>query len=187
MNALRRGRVVAPAVVVLLALAATGCSSDAEPSPMPTPSSSPSESETPSPTPPALPAEAEGTSPAAAKAFVRHYFEQINYAALTGDTGTLRELSTDDCESCDAIASNVERIYNAGGHISEEHWQIRSLDVLKASNGDATLSVGARIGREVIVEANGEETVKAGGKQPMTVFLATDNMRYRMARLDLVT
>lgn len=186
-KAVRRGRAIAPAVVVLLALAVGGCTSDAEPSPMPTPSPSPVEPETPSPTPPTMPAEAEGTSPAAAKAFVRHYFDQINYAALSGDTETLRELSTDECQSCDAIAANVERIYNAGGHISEEHWQIRSIDVLKASNGDATLSVGARLGREVIVEATGEETVKAGGKQPMTIFLATDNAGYRVDRLDLVT
>lgn len=154
---------------------------------MPTPSSTPSETGSPSPTPPTMPPEAEGTSPAAAKAFVRHYFDQINYAALTGDTATLRALSTDDCESCDAIASNVERIYNDGGRITEENWAVKSVDVLRAADGAATLSVGARIGREVIVGADGENTVKDGGKQPMTVFLTAETGKYRLARLDLVT
>ena len=187
MNALRRGRAVASASVMVLALLAAGCTSEAEPSPMPTPSPSPTESETPSPTPPTMPAEAEGTSPNAAKAFVRHYFDQINYAALTGHTEALRALSTRDCESCDAIASNVERIYNGGGRISDESWRVRSIYVLKAAGGEATISVGAHIGREVIVGADGEETVKDGGKQPMTIFLTSAGGGYRVARLDLVT
>lgn len=178
-----------PALIVGLVLAVGGCSSDAEPSPMPTPSSRPSESvsESPSATPPAMPAEASGTSPAAAKAFVRHYFDQINYAALTGDTAPLRALSADECESCDAIASNVEGIYGDGGHIAEERWTVRSVDVLRVAEGQATLSVGARLGREVIVDSDGGTTVKKGGKQPMTVFLAADGNNYRLARLDLVT
>ena len=69
-----------------------GCTSNAEPSPLPEPSTSASPSASPSATPPTMPPEAEGTSPKAAKAFARHYFDVINYAARSGDTEGLREL-----------------------------------------------------------------------------------------------
>ena len=71
-----------------------------------------------------MPAEAEGTSPRAAKAFARHYFDVINYSARTGDTRELRKLGTADCVSCEAIAHNIEKIYNAGGHIESDGWQL---------------------------------------------------------------
>ena len=64
----------------------SGCTSSAEPSPLPPTPSSSSAAPSPSPTPPSLPPEAEGTSPKAAKAFVRHWVDTINYAMSTGDT-----------------------------------------------------------------------------------------------------
>ena len=128
------GLVGAACTATLLA----GCTSNAEPTPLPEPSPS-SASPSPSATPPSLPPEAEGTSPQAAKAFARHYVDVINYAARTGDTNDLRELGTADCVSCEAIASNIEKIYNAGGHIESESWEVHSIAVLKASDGRAVL------------------------------------------------
>ncbi|MBA2465210.1 MAG: hypothetical protein H0V42_09590, partial [Nocardioidaceae bacterium] len=99
---------------------------DDPPSTSATPRPSPSDTASPSPsaTPPSLPPEAEGTSPAAAKAFARHYFMAINYAAATGDTVGLRALGTENCVSCDAIASNIEKVYEAGGHIESKGWKL---------------------------------------------------------------
>lgn len=189
MNALRRGPTLAPALVTLVVLAfvAAGCSSDAEPSPMPTPSSTLSESPAPSPTPPTMPPEAQGTSPAAAKAFVRHYFDQINYAALTGDTAPLRALSTVDCESCDAIASNVERIYNGGGHIRSNGWRLTLVRFVEAHKSVITLSVGVRMTREKVVDSNGQVDVNGSAKQPMTIQLVNQGREFQVQRIDLVT
>jgi hypothetical protein len=134
-----------------------------------------------------MPAEAEGTSPRAAKAFARHYFDVINYSARTGDTQELRKLGTDDCVSCEAIAHNIERIYGAGGHIESENWQLRQVSVFKASDGRAALSLGALIHPEVVVQSDGTRERKAGGKQPMTMFLDLSAGEPRVTRLDLVT
>ena len=184
-------RVAASAAVALAALA--GCTSNAEPSPAPTPTVSPSPSTSPStspsasPTPPTMPAAAEGTSPRAAKAFARHYFDVINYSARTGDTRELRKLGTSDCVSCNAIAHNIETIYGAGGHIESENWQLREVTVLKATNGRAVLSVGTLIHPEVVVQSNGKRSRKAGGKQPMTMFVDLSDANPRVTKLDLVT
>ena len=114
------------AVAGAVVLIASGCTSDEapEPAPLPTESASPSDTGSPSPTAPTLPAEAEGTSPAAAKAFVRHYFDSVNYAAATGDTDGLRALGASRCVSCDAIAENIEEVYSEGGVIRSGGWKV---------------------------------------------------------------
>lgn len=162
---------------------------DDPPSTSATPRPSPSATPTPSPsaTPPSLPPEAEGTSPAAAKAFARHYFHAINYAAATGDTEGLRALGTRNCVSCDAIASNIEKVYDAGGRIAQEDWQIRTARVLQATNGTAVIAVGSSIAPEVIIRADGTRKRTAGGKQPMTMFLAQAPSGSKVTKLDLAT
>ena len=155
---------------------------------MPTPSASPTESESPSPTPPTLPAEAVGTSPAAAKAFVRHYFDQINYAALTGDTSTLRKLSTEDCESCDAIASNVERIYNGGGQMETDGWRLTVVSAVPSRPSlRPAFDLGVRQSPEVVHESDGAAPKKyPGGRLAMTMYLDWSGSSWRVERLDEV-
>ena len=156
---------------------------------MPTPSPSPTESETPSPTPPTMPAEAEGTSPNAAKAFVRHYFDQINYAALTGHTEALRALSTRDCESCDAIASNVERIYNGGGHIETDGWQLTVVSQVPSRPSlRPAFDLGVRQGPESVHESGSSRAPKSypGGRLAMTIYLEWAGSRWAADRLDEV-
>jgi hypothetical protein len=180
-------RVAASAVMALAALA--GCTSNAEPAPAPTPtlSASPSTSPSPSATPPAMPAEAEGTSPRAAKAFARHYFDVINYSARTGDTQELRKLGTDDCVSCEAIAHNIEKIYGAGGRIESEGWRLRSIRNLKTSNGTAFLALGVFLRPEDVVSADGTSEHHRGRTQPMNLRLAVRGSTFVVSRLDLVS
>ncbi len=171
-----------------------GCTSTAEPPPVASPSpslsvrsSAPSNSASPSPTPPVLPSEAQGTSPAAAKAFARHFFDAVNYAAATGDTAELRTLGTADCVSCDAIASNIEDIYGAGGSITAENWQINTLRVIQSDEQATVLAIGALLAPEVIVSENGSAKTRPGGKQPMTLFLAPADSSFTVSKLDFVT
>ncbi|MGN6574162.1 MAG: DUF6318 family protein [Nocardioides sp.] len=180
---------VAASVAVALA-AVSGCTSSAEPTPAPTPtlSSSPSESPSPSAAPPTMPAEAEGTSPRAAKAFARHYFDVINYAARTGDTRQLRKLGTSDCVSCEAIARNIEKIYGAGGHIESDGWRLTSVRNLQTKNGSAFLSLGVYLEAEDVISAAGHEPEHHDGrKQPMNLRLVNRAHGFSVSRLDLVS
>ncbi|QNN52285.1 DUF6318 family protein [Nocardioides mesophilus] len=180
--------VVGPVLLGLAALSA--CTSSAEPAPLPSPSPSASSSApapSPSATPPSLPPAASGTSPAAAKAFARHYFDSINYAAATGDTDELRALGAEDCVSCEAIASNIEKVYQAGGHIESDGWTVTSIRSLKTTAAASVLSLGVYLEAEVAVDRRGKTTRHPGQRQPMTMFLVRQPSGYEVSRLDLVS
>jgi hypothetical protein len=113
-----RGLWRAVARVAACALLITaGCDGDSDQSaPTPRGESSPSaEPSTPAtprgPAEPTLPAKAEGNSPQAAKAFVEHYVELLNFAFLTGDISALRKASSSDCSGCRDYVSFIRDLY----------------------------------------------------------------------------
>ena len=179
------------AVTSAALLAVAGCTSDAspEPAPLPTESASPGETSRPSPSAPTLPPEAQGTSPAAAKAFARHYFEAVNYAAATGDTRELRALGTRECTSCDAIAGNIEKVYGAGGAIRSGGWQVNVLTLVPLQpKRRPIVDVGVTQSPESVVQSRGAKPKRfPGGKQPMTMHLVRRGPSWHVSRLDLVT
>jgi hypothetical protein len=184
--------------VALLALVgAPGCTNDsAEPAPLPSQSSSATASATPSSTAsasdspaaaPSMPADAKGTSAKSAEAFARHYVDLINYASRTGKTRELRAASADTCKSCSAIASVVNMIYSKGGAIRSAGWQITRLTRVSdrpsrrpAINLDVTQSA------EIVIAHNGAQPKRfKGGRQPMTMYLVTNEHSWAVQRLDL--
>jgi len=177
-----------PALIVGLVLAVGGCSSDAEPSPMPTPSSRPSESvsESPSATPPAMPAEASGTSPAAAKAFVRHWIASLNYASSTGDTTAVQALSAADCESCTASFERIATVYANGGSIRSDGWQVRTMQLVPGqSTSQPMIDVGIRLTPQVVIKGRGSQPQEFdGGQLPMTFTLSRGFDSWRVTRLE---
>lgn len=104
--------------VVALTLALAGCSDDPEPKvadPTPTPTA-PVTTEASGPTPPEMPEAAKGTDAAAAEAFVRHFFNVVNYAQSTGDVNGLKALS-ELCEGCDGGTATIVDAYDQDGEI----------------------------------------------------------------------
>lgn len=174
----------------VLAVLSTGCQSNPKPPPLESASSS-SATPTPSPTEaaPTLPAEAKGTSEAAAKAFVRHYFDALNHGMNTGDTQYLRSLGSAGCESCEAIATNIEETYDAGGKITSRGWVVQSLSVVpRQSRTRPIIDLGVLMSPERVVESEGAPPRDfEGGKQPMTMYLVRTASKWQVARLDQVS
>jgi hypothetical protein len=111
-------------------LVAAGCDGDADET-APTPETeSPTTEDSTEPTTaagpvePTLPPEAEGSSPQAAKAFVRYYVDILNYAFVTGDVQRLRFESSKDCAGCEEYAVFIRDMYEAGGFYDGEGWFI---------------------------------------------------------------
>ena len=181
-----RGR--AAGCAALLVLGVAGCTSNAEPSPLPSPTSSPSPSPSSTAAAPSLPPEAEGTSPAAAKAFVRYYFDVINYSARTGETELLRSLGTPSCISCEAIASNIEDIYSAGGHIESDGWQLQSVNAVPRRHPTRpAFDLGVMQSPESVVASEGATASDyPGGKKPMTIYVHGAAGTWQVTRLDEV-
>ena len=183
---------VAALLAILLYAAAAACQSNPSPAPMPSVAPSPSRSvasSTPSPMAPTMPAEARGTSAESAKAFVRYYFDQINYAMRTGDTESLDGLSTQNCVSCRAIARNVRQTYETGARIESEGWRLTVISLVPEQPREhPILDLGVVQAPEVIVLPSGDPGKKySGGKQPMTAHLVWRHNHWIVERLDLVT
>jgi hypothetical protein len=83
--------------VALLALLAAGCSSGTgdKPSALPTLSSA-----APTATPAPIPSAAQAPTAQGADAFVRFYFQQLNVAFSTADSGIIRAFSDPSCGTC---------------------------------------------------------------------------------------
>ena len=63
-----------------------------------------------------MPPEAKGTDAKAAEAFVRFYWEMVNYAQATGDVDGLAGLGS-KCAACDNGIAFVRDAYDKGGEI----------------------------------------------------------------------
>jgi hypothetical protein len=175
---------------VLLAAGVSGCTdTSARPKPLPSPSPSSSvASPTPSPsaTPPSLPAEARGTSAAAAKAFVRFYVDSINHALRTGDTTMTRKFSAPGCDSCAAVSRSIAQIYGTGDHLAGKGWQVTAVQaVAQQPVAHPILQVGLKIHPQSKVGADG--TVKdrrAGGRKFMVMTLSRSGGNWLVDRLE---
>jgi hypothetical protein len=183
----RRSAALLTAVAVG-ALALGGCQTNPAPPPLERTSISPTLSPSPTIAAPTLPAEAQGTSEAAAKAFVRHYFDALNHAMNTGEVEHLRGLGAENCASCATIAGNIDATYAAGGKISSRGWSLRSVTVVPGQPSQAPiLDLGVMLTRERVVErAGAEPRTFEGGKQPMTIHLVRQDNEWRVSRLDRV-
>jgi hypothetical protein len=170
---------------VLLALLAAGCTSDAEPSPMPTPSPSPTEAETPSPTPPTMPAAAEGTSPAAAKAFARYFLETINYGMNSGDTSALRAASASGCETCLAIAAKIDQSHAGTGYLEGSGWKPRGFQYIRIAADEALVAVPLRISAQKSYASEGATpSVSASTRGNVDVRMSWSTGRWQVTQLD---
>jgi hypothetical protein len=109
------------AAAVLTPLVLAGCGGD-DPEPK-IPEVAPSTSSTPSGSPvaqateePTLPPEAQGNDEAAAEAFVRYYWDLVQYAESTGDVKALDGLSLPSCGGCAGGEAFVRSMYGDGGY-----------------------------------------------------------------------
>jgi hypothetical protein len=134
-----------------------------------------------------MPAAAKGTGEKSAKAFARHYFDSINFAARTGRSKELALLGTAGCQSCVAIQDNINGIYSDGGHIEGGGWTLRASRAIQTTRTSAVLSIDAFLHPQVVVTGSGAEQSHDGGKQPMTMFLSRRGEKWLVSKLDLVS
>lgn len=118
-----RARAVFTALLVASGLGLAGCSGD-DPEPQFAPPSSEAPGSPPSttaaagPTAPEMPEAAKGTDAAAAEAFVKHYWESVDYAQATGDLDELASLASKECKPCIAGLRYLRGVYARDGVIS---------------------------------------------------------------------
>jgi hypothetical protein len=110
-----RSPVILPAVVMrgtaaalVLVGALAGCSADAEPKPLP-----PLPSVSPTPVVPPVPPEATPETAQGASAFMRYFLEVVNRAYVARDASQVWALATENCDSCESAARDIDRLREA--------------------------------------------------------------------------
>ena len=116
----RVGTALAAAVALLSVSACTG----EEPAGGDPTTSAPSPRATSSPTPaaPTIPPEATEHSADGAAAFVRYFYAAMRYSAMTGDGAILLAASTEECDTCAAMAAYDTKLHKAGGGYEDLPW-----------------------------------------------------------------
>jgi Family of unknown function (DUF6318) len=171
--------VVAAALVVIGVSACSG--DDPEPRLAPSESSSPSAPST-SPasgtTAPTMPAEAVGTDAAAAEAFVRFYWEMVNYAQETGEVRELAALGK-KCSACESGVATVVDTYAGDGAIRGGDARLVELETsfLVRSGDDWAVVECDLITTEQVVDLPGKSRDErfSGGRTPIRVILEPVN------------
>jgi hypothetical protein len=171
------------------ALALAGCQANPTPPPLASTSTSPTPSPSPAIAAPTLPAEAQGTSKAAAKAFVRHWIDVLNYSAESGDTNTLRELSDSRCAACAGAIQSIDEVYSAGGAMHGDGWSVLDLKYQPLQpRHEPVVAVGLRIAPQRVIPASGKESRRfKGGARTMSFYLKRQRGAWVVVQLERTT
>ncbi|WP_144433725.1 DUF6318 family protein [Aeromicrobium erythreum] len=152
------------AVALLLPLLACSKTSEVrEPEVEPTPSSSQL------PAPPTFPSQARESTDEGAVAFASYWVDAFNYAAITGDEKTLRQLSR-QCDACTRFADSIGDL-KPSERPEGPTWKIRSMVV---SRDDVATDV-----KFDLVLLGGERSTVAFEMTPNAPFTITDLYRVK--------
>jgi len=134
---------------------------------------------------PTLPDEAKGSDEAAAKAFVRHYIDVLNYAGPAGDPEPLRHLSDPNCAACVAIADLVAEVHEAGGDIEGRGWSVRTVTVVAHKPRRAVLDARILVHpQRVRTSSTSAVNTFKGGPRLKTFWLSRNETSWVVTRLD---
>ena len=169
----------------VLAVVSTGCQSNPKPPPLETADSS-SATPTPSPTEaaPTMPTEAKGTSEAAAKAFVRHYVDTVNYAMRTGVTADLDRLAAPSCSTCRAIVDRIDEVYSEGGRLEGAGWTIISLRRVGGGKATTLGAAGIEIAPQTVVISGSSPSESPGSRGNLDLYLSHADAGWLIERLE---
>ena len=62
-----------------------------------------------------------------AERFAGYWVETLNRATDSGDTETLRTLASPECTSCEDFAQQLDTIYEDGGRVESDGWEITTI------------------------------------------------------------
>lgn len=163
------------------ALLLAGCSSSpSEDEPAPTAPASPTDA------PPTMPELALDDSPAGAEAFVRHYIDVLNHAALTGDTSALEELSSPECSGCDRYVDLFRTTYANGGYFKGGEWEIEELSIeYDAAQEEQYVTTAVKIRDGLEKSSSRTDEVRTPASESTVTFGVHDGDHRRISQLGL--
>lgn len=187
-----RARSAIGIAALLLTPLLVGCNDEEDPpEPMESPTTSRSTS-TPSqdtttptaPVEPTLPAAAENETRTGVEAFVRHYWDVVNYATRTGDVERLAELDQPSCEGCSAGIRGLTDVYDRGGRIIGGDYTVTRIRLSKSANGPWLAVTHTRVERQRTIGAGDLNRTFPAGEDMWLMALARVNGAWSVATLE---
>ncbi|CAI9403585.1 hypothetical protein HIDPHFAB_04011 [Nocardioides sp. T2.26MG-1] len=182
-----RSRTALTALSLVSVLALGACSGDdpepkfAEPSPSRSLPSSPSTTAVSGPVEPTMPAEAKGTDAAAAEAFVRFYWEMVNYAQATGDLDGLRGLAGPECKPCVSGIRGLERLVERKADVHGGEYDVSDISSAFFDNGGRiTVRYKLASSRQVISYPSGKPSTYPAKQVDAMSLLRKDEGRWAL-------
>lgn len=182
--------------LALAGLLLAGCNGSDDPSPSTTSSSSSttatssttSTTSTTAPTAeapvkPEFPAEAEENTQAGAEAFVRYYWDAVNYAWTAPDDKILIDLAAADCEACDAIADTAANYVEGEERYSSNPLRVDLVQWSTEVSGRVHVSTNITQLASTLVSADGtviREIAEDKGSRP---FVITWNQKWTVEEI----
>lgn len=187
-----RSRTALTALSMISVLALGACSGDdpepkvADPSPSATLPSSPSTTPVSGPVEPTMPPEAQGSDAAAAEAFVKFYWEMVNYAEQTEDLTGLKRIAAPECVACKRGMDYLTGVFDAGGQISGGIQTVSGAETTFGKNDgvqEATVRFELTSTRQRVnyPEPVKDKTFEAGTLRLVAVLAKADEGGWRMA------
>ncbi|KAA1425861.1 DUF6318 family protein [Nocardioides antri] len=155
-----------------VALLGAGCEeedpSDPVTSPSETSQSAPASPSEPTPTDaapvePALPPAANANTQAGAEAFVKYYWDVVNYATKSGDVQVLKQLDQPSCVGCAGGIQFIEGVYESGGRVVGGDYRITKLEPAQSPSGDWAITTHTTLGLQRVVDAGDLNRKYPGG------------------------
>jgi hypothetical protein len=163
-----------------LACSLAACSDDPEPIIEATPAAGPTSDPPASPTPTATPTPDE---PESAKAFIRQFERASTAMKASGATASYLAM-TDECSSCQALAQQVTRIYEAGGSVVDGGSTVSSIVRHGGGRGEAVVDYTVTARPSKVLDSKGNiETKFPGGTSTYQVNLERRGATWVVGRI----
>lgn len=132
-----------------------------------------------------VPAFADNEGTAGAEQFLGFWTDTLNEATATGDTEKLKSLAADDCTTCDGFAQQLDEIYEAGGRVESDGWEIqKTVPEAGATDNEVGLLVTFSVSPQTVYQT---EDAKAqdfeGGNQAFRFELAREDGEWQVQNL----
>lgn len=172
-------RLAPPLLAFALCAALASCTGQDNPTPAPLPSPTQTETKTTEPV---------DKDPSTPEEFLSLFVTTLNASISTGDTESFRGLFTKACSSCETITRNIEAVYDAGGSVESDGWELRDVQVLgPESGGDTVIGFRAHLSEQRVLNGPAaEEEVRAASTVDFVMRVRETRQTWRATDLEIV-
>jgi hypothetical protein len=121
------------------------------------------------------------------KAFAAYWVQVLNRATLTGKTAKLKSLSLPSCDMCTDFAHTLDKIYDHGGHVETQGWDLQSEVMIGGQPEDNPgVQLNLQIAPQHVYRTKDNKAQKyPGGTQRFRMFLVRKDGQWLVQKMTI--